>query len=38
MTAARRDPRILVVTPQVTYLPDNLGNIAKYLKAKAHGL
>jgi len=38
MTATQRNPRILVVTPEVTYLPDNMGNIANYLKAKAGGL
>ena len=26
MTAARSNPRILIVTPEVTYLPDNMGN------------
>jgi starch synthase/alpha-amylase len=38
MTANRRNPRILVVAPEVTYLPDNIGNIANYLKAKAGGM
>jgi starch synthase/alpha-amylase len=38
MTATRRNPRILIVTPEVTYLPDNMGNIANYLKAKAGGM
>ncbi len=38
MTAAPRNPRILIVTPEVTYLPDNMGNIANYLKAKAGGM
>jgi len=32
MTATQRNPRILIVTPEVTYLPDNMGNIANYLK------
>ena len=31
-------PRVLVVTPEVTYLPDGMGNIANYLSAKAGGL
>jgi starch synthase len=26
------------VTPEVTYLPDNMGNIANFLKAKAGGM
>jgi len=38
MTATQKNPRILIVTPEVTYLPDNMGNIANYLKAKAGGL
>ena len=38
MTAASSNPRILIVTPEVTYLPDNMGNIANHLKAKAGGL
>jgi starch synthase len=38
MTATRSNPRILIVTPEVTYLPDNMGNIANYLKAKAGGM
>ena len=36
--ATKSNPRILIVTPEVTYLPDNMGNIANYLKAKAGGL
>ncbi len=36
--ATSENPRILVVTPEVTYLPDNMGNIANYLTAKAGGL
>ena len=31
-------PRILVVTPEVTYLPDRMGSISSYLTAKAGGL
>ena len=38
MTATQSNPRILIVTPEVTYLPDNMGNIANYLKAKAGGM
>ena len=38
MHATENNPRILVVTPEVTYLPDSMGNIANYLKAKAGGL
>jgi len=33
-----QNPRVLVVTPEVTYLPDNMGNMANYLSAKAGGL
>ena len=33
-----KNPRILVVTPEVTYLPDGIGNMANYLTAKAGGL
>ncbi len=36
--AKRKNPRVLVVTPEVTYLPDGMGNIANYLSAKAGGL
>jgi ADP-glucose type glycogen/starch synthase len=31
-------PRILVVTPEITYLPDGMGNLAQRLSAKAGGL
>ncbi len=31
-------PRILVVTPEITYLPHGMGNMANYLAAKAGGL
>jgi starch synthase/alpha-amylase len=31
-------PRILIVTPEVTYLPDRMGSLANYLTAKAGGL
>ncbi len=44
MTAAsrirrrRRKPRILIVTPEITYLPDGMGNMANHMNAKAGGL
>ncbi|MBN1557887.1 MAG: glycogen/starch synthase [Lentisphaerae bacterium] len=31
-------PRILVVTPEITYLPEGMGNMANRLRAKAGGL
>jgi len=34
----RKNPRILIVTPEVTYLPDGMGNLANNLTAKAGGL
>lgn len=34
----RRRPRILVVTPEITYLPAGMGNLAQRLTAKAGGL
>lgn len=34
----RRNPRILVVTPEITYLPEGMGNMANRLTAKAGGL
>ena len=33
-----RKPCILIVTPEVTYLPQDMGDIANYLNAKAGGL
>src|SRR5512147_868785 len=33
-----RDPRILVVTPEITYLPTGMGNMADRMNAKAGGL
>ncbi len=36
--AQRKNPRILVVTPEVTYLPDRMGSFSHYLTAKAGGL
>ena len=35
---SRKAPRILVVTPEITYLPEGMGNMAHYLKAKAGGM
>jgi len=34
----RRRKRILIVTPEITYLPKDMGNMANYLSAKAGGL
>ncbi len=34
----KKNPRILIVTPEITYLPKNMGNIANYLAAKGGGL
>lgn len=34
----KKNPRILVVTPEVTYLPDRMGSFSHYLTAKAGGL
>ena len=33
-----RNPRILMVTPEITYLPAGMGNMANMLNAKAGGL
>ena len=33
-----RNPRILVVTPEITYLPQGMGNMGNHLTAKAGGL
>lgn len=33
-----KNPRVLVVTPEVTYLPDRMGSLSNYLTAKAGGL
>ncbi len=32
------NPRVLIVTPEVTYLPDRMGSLAAYFTAKAGGL
>jgi hypothetical protein len=31
-------PTILVVTPEITYLPEGMGNMAQRLRAKAGGM
>ena len=36
--SADRKPRILIVTPEITYLPQGMGNMAGKLHAKAGGL
>ena len=33
-----KNPRILIVTPEITYLPDGMGNMYNKLRAKAGGL
>ncbi len=38
MAQPQANPRILVITPEVTYLPRGMGNIANFLSAKAGGL
>ena len=38
MTSRYRNPRILIVTPEVAYLPHGIDNVADYLSAKASGL
>lgn len=35
---AKRQPRILVVTPEITYLPEGMGNLSQRMSAKAGGL
>jgi len=38
MPSAKRNPRVLIITPEVTYLPQRMGNFSRYLTAKAGGL
>ncbi|MFI4910031.1 MAG: glycogen synthase [Sedimentisphaeraceae bacterium JB056] len=38
MFGQKRNPRILVVTPEITYLPNGMGNMANAMTAKAGGL
>ena len=35
---AKNNPRILIVTPEITYLPQGMGNMANKMTAKAGGL
>ena len=37
-TAKKKNPTILVVTPEITYLPAGMGNMANRMTAKAGGL
>jgi ADP-glucose type glycogen/starch synthase len=37
-TATTRNPRILIVTPEITYLPEGMGNLAGKMSAKAGGM
>ncbi|MFA7230770.1 MAG: glycogen/starch synthase [Victivallaceae bacterium] len=34
----KKNPRILIVTPEITYLPEGMGNMSNVLRAKAGGL
>ena len=38
MAKASKKPRILIVTPEITYLPDGRGNLAGKMSAKAGGM
>ena len=38
MIHSSQNPRVLIVTPEVTYLPNDMGNLANYFTAKAGGL
>ena len=38
MGAAKKENRLLLVTPEITYLPEGMGNLANFLTAKAGGL
>ena len=38
MTTSPCNPRVLIVTPEVTYLPDRMGGLATFFTAKAGGL
>ena len=37
-TSTRKNPRILIVTPEITYLPEGMGNMVQHLHAKAGGM
>ena len=34
----KKNPRILIVTPEITYLPEGMGNLAGRMSAKAGGM
>jgi hypothetical protein len=38
MAGPSTNPRILIVTPEVTYLPQGMGNLSDYLSVKAGGV
>jgi len=38
MTDSHKNPRILIVTPEITYLPGRMGGLASFYTAKAGGL
>jgi starch synthase/alpha-amylase len=38
MATREKNPTVLVVTPEVTYLPQGMGNVSNHLAAKAGGL
>ena len=38
MNNSPTNPRVLIVTPEITYLPKGMGNICTRLNAKAGGL
>ncbi len=38
MNRKKKKPRILIVTPEITYLPEGMGNMSNTLKAKAGGM
>jgi len=38
MTSLYRNPRVLIVTPEVAYLPHGIDNVSDFLSAKASGL
>jgi starch synthase/alpha-amylase len=38
MAAVEKNPTVLVVTPEVTHLPEGMGNMTNHLAAKAGGL
>jgi hypothetical protein len=38
MTHPSTNPRVLIVTPEVTCLPSGMGNLSNYLSVKAGGI